>query len=116
MKPQEIGIDHEALAMFRFNLDGALQVVTKVMMARKIVNGTVNAKINIKIQEFKDENGEIYRMMVLEPDVRMKIGSKDQFKCDKIGGLYVKTDDEGKVIVADNQISMEEYMNDQKGA
>ena len=116
MKPQEIGLEHEALGEFRFCFDGELQAVSKTMIRKGMQCGTVNAKIDIVIQEITKDDGEIVKLMVIEPDVKMKIGSKENFKCNKVGALYVKIDENGVAIAGDNQISMEEYMNDQKGA
>jgi hypothetical protein len=116
MKPQEIGLNHEALKEFVWNVDSALQAVTKTMMRKGLQSGTVNAKIDIVIQEVQKEDGEIVKLMVIEPDVKLKIGSKERFKCQTVGTLYAQIDGNGVAIAGDNQISMEEYMNDQKGA
>lgn len=110
MEPQEIGINHSALAEFRTYLDGALQVVSKAMMKKGIQNGSVAAKINFKMYESRNQDGEILKVMCIEPDVKMKIDSKDQFKCEKIGNLFGTIDKDGNVIMGDNQISIEEYM------
>ena len=110
MEPNEIGIEHSAMSEFRWNLDSALQVVSKVMMQKGIQKGTVNAKIDIRMCEMKTADGEIVKMMAIEPNIKVKVESKDQFKCMKIDNLYGTIDKDGNVIMGDNQISIDEYM------
>ena len=116
MKPQEIGIKHEALSDFTWKLDEALQAVSRTMMRKGMQSGTVSAKIEIEIREIQMQDGEIVKMMSENPDIRLKIESKEQFKCDKVGAMFANITREGTVIAGDCQISMEEYMADQKGA
>jgi len=116
MKPKEIGIEHEALGEFRWQFDEALQAVTRTMIRRGMQCGTVSAKVDIVIREITKDDGEVIKMMVIEPDISLKVGSKEKFKCQKVGAMYVKTAEDGTVIAGDNQISMDEYLNDQKGA
>ena len=114
MKPQVISLGHDALTEFRENMDAALQSVSKLMMSKGLKTGTVSAKIDIEIFETETIDGEVLRMMGLEPDVQMKIGSKDKYKCRRIGGLYTQIDDDGYVIAGDRQISMDE-LTEQEG-
>jgi len=116
MKPQEIGIKHEALGEFAWKLDEALQLVSRTMMRKGMQSGNVSAKIDIVIREIQIADGEIVKMMELEPDIRLKIGSKEQFKCDKVGAMFADVTKDGTVIAGDCQISMDEYMAEKEGA
>ncbi len=92
-----------------------MQAVTRTMIRRGLQSGTVTGKIDIIIKEVTSSDGEVYKMMVLEPDVKMKIGSKDTIKCNKVGAMFAQIKEDGKVIAGDRQISMDELM-EQEGA
>lgn len=116
MRPEVVGIDHEALCELKMQMDNALQDVTKLMMRRGLKSGSVTAKVDIAIQEITTVDGEVVKIMSLTPDVRMKIGSNERIKINPVGGLYPHITDDGEVIAGDNQISMDEILKDMEGA
>lgn len=116
MKPQEIKLDHFALEEFREKLDFALQNVSKEMIRRGMQTGSVNAKIDIEIHEVISADGEMFRTMMMEPDIRIRIGSKEQIKCNKSRSLVAEIDVDGVVVAGDVQISMDEIVGDGRTA
>ena len=116
MKPQELSLQCEALEDFVFNLDAALKITTKALMRKKMTGGTVNAKIDIEIHEITNADGEVFNIMSIKPAVNMKIGSKDKLDLQEVNGMYIKQDDEGTPIVGSSQISIDELINEKKGA
>lgn len=112
MKPQRLSIESEALEEFRQKLNAALEIVTCQMVRKDMTEGTVSAKIKITLAEKYDENtGEMYHLMSLEPDVKMKIGQSDGMKCGKTDCI-MQRDAEGRPVIASNQIGMDEVMRE----
>lgn len=115
MKPQRMNLESEALDEFRTALNAALEIVTCQLKRKGMREGVVSAKVKIVLHEMKDDKtGEIYHMMELEPDVKMKIGAGDSIKCGKRGGIVMKQDRDGRPMIASQQISIEEL--EQEGA
>lgn len=60
MKPQRMDLESEALAEFKSSLNAALEIVTCRMIRKNMNEGTVSAKIKIRIDEHADQKtGEI---------------------------------------------------------
>lgn len=116
MKPQELSLQCEALEDFVNNLDAALKITAKALLRKKMKNGTVSAKIDIEINEITNQDGEVFNIMSIKPAVNMKIGSKDKMEPQQVHGMYIKQDDDGTPIVGSNQISIDELINEQRGA
>ena len=110
MKPQELNLKSEALTEFMIKLEAALKIVPIRMIERKMQAGTVSAKIDFEIREMPTQDGEILHVIEIKPDVKMKIGSKASFDCDKKGGLFISQDVNGTPIIGSNQISIEELI------
>lgn len=117
MRPQRISIESEVLEEFRQNLNTALEIVTCQLARRKLREGTISAKIKIKVQENADkESGEVFFNMELEPDVKMKIGSSDKLECQKQGGIIMQPDNDGRPMIASQQIDMNDLMQESETA
>lgn len=114
MKPQELSLQCEALEEFVMNLDEALKITAKAMMRKKMQCGTVNAKIDIVIQEVTNTDGEVFKVLSIKPGVSMKIGSKEKMETAERNGLYVKQDENGVPIVGSSQVSIDELISRQE--
>lgn len=116
MTPQELNLDCEALAEFREGLNMGLRAVALKIMKRGLQSGTVSAKVEITIHEVTTSDGEIVRMIALEPKVDMKIGSKAKFDLSKQDGMLIKTDGDGNPIIGTSQISIDDLIRERERA
>ena len=89
-----------------------------------IVFAELRRKLNVTIERTvwrigmlsqTDENGEIHTTAVFEPKVTYKIGASEEEKCGATGGKITIGDD-GSVLVGSEQVTMDELIDDQKGA
>ena len=62
-----------------------------------------------------DENGEVHSTAIFEPKVTWKIGSQAEDKVGATGGK-IKIADDGRVLIGSEQVTMDELMDQQKGA
>ncbi len=86
MKPQVFTLESEILEEFRIKMNAALETVTRLMIEKKLPDGTITAKIDIEMLERTDkETGEIYYDVELQPNVNMKISAGGKIDCDKKG-------------------------------
>ena len=109
MKPQRLSLNSEALEEFQNNMSCAIETAAREMAKRKLNKGTVTGKIEIMMLETHDkETGEIVRHLVLTPAVKMKIGADAKIDCMEKGGIIMKEDRDGRVIIASQQIGMDE--------
>lgn len=116
MKPQELSLDCEIFDDFREKMNIAITAVIKNLVNKKLTAGTVTAKIDIEMYEKVTEDGEVYLTPVIEPKVNLKVGAKGKLECRKQGDFLMKEDQDGKYLVATNQISMDEMLKERKGA
>lgn len=115
MKPQTLTIDSEALQDYLQTQVSMMNMCICNLAEKKLVSGTVTAKIKIALIEQKDEKtGEFYYRMELEPKVDVKVGGSASVKCKKESGLFMKRDERGMPVIASTQIDMEEFL--QEGA
>lgn len=113
MKPQQLTLNAECFDQLRRNIDVALNGIVSSLISKRLVEGTVTAKIKITMMESTDkDNGEIIRQMVIEPDVDMKIGAKMKLECSERGGIFLKQNAEGHNIIGDNQVSIDELLKE----
>ena len=109
MKPQKLTLDSEALANFRVNLDTALNVMIHQMKEKDLREGTATAKLNVLLVPKTDEDtGEVFYQMEIEPQIDIKIAAKAKIECPVKGGIFAKFDKDGAVIVASQQISIDD--------
>jgi acetylornithine deacetylase/succinyl-diaminopimelate desuccinylase-like protein len=115
MKPQKLTMNSEALERFRSNLDAALNMMINQMRAKNLLEGTTTAKLNVLMVPGTDEEtGEIFYKMEIEPQIDVKIGAKAKIECPVTAGIFAQFDKDGTVVVASNQISMDELMEEDK--
>ena len=115
MKPQIFKLDAEILEEFRQKMDAALESVLRIMIEKEMVDGCVTGKIDLEMmKKTNQETGEIYYDVELVPNVNMKIGAGGKIECEK-KQVLAKTDRNRRVVVASNQISMDEFIRDGEG-
>ena len=111
MKPQELNLNSEALAEFRERMDTAIGILIRTMMEKGMPDGSMTAKIKVKMIRVTSQEGEIIRRMDLEPKVHVQTSGKGDLDCEKQAGLVVAEDAEGSVMVASNQVEMNELLD-----
>ena len=109
MKPQRLTLDSEALETFRNNLDAALNMMIRQMSLKDLMEGTTTAKLSVTLLPGTDENtGEVFYKMEIEPQIDVKIGAKAKIDCPVKAGIFAKFDKDGVVMVASEQISIDD--------
>ena len=109
MKPQRLSLDSEALNRFRENLDAALTIMIRQMSEKNLMEGTTTAKLKVLLLPGTDENtGEVFYKMEIEPEIDIKIGAKAKIECPVTAGIFAKFDRQGAVMVASQQISIDD--------
>ena len=109
MKPQELGLNCEALEEFRMSLDTALKILIDRMTEKDMETGTVTAKIKISVHTETQDNGNPVRIVKMEPDVGLKIGAKGAMKC-RQQDMFMKFDQDGVAIVGGKQMEIDDYL------
>ena len=112
--PEELNLDCEALATFKRCMNIYLKDMIRKMYAKGMTEGTLTGKVKIILEQGADENGEIINMLTIKPDVKAKISMENKAEMEKQEGIFMKFDENGHPIVANQQINMEDYM--QRGA
>jgi len=115
MKIHELSIKSPVFAQLRDMLNLNLVDAVKRMTSKNLSEGSVSAKIKISMMQTVDENGEIHCTAVFEPKVTSKIGDSSEDKCDTTGGK-ITINNEGQLLIGSEQVSMDELLEDQKGA
>lgn len=115
MKTHELDFDSIVFAELRANLSATIAQTVKAMRNKGLSEGTVSAKIKIGMMNTTDENGEIHTTAIFEPKVTTRIGSGAEEKCGKTGGRITIGND-GTLMIGSEQVTMDELMDDQKGA
>ena len=117
MKPQTLTLDSEIFEEFKMALESSIRGTIRQMIEQKVRGGAITAKVEIKLHEqTNDDTGEIFYIPDIESQVSIKVGSKGDFKAKKQGNFIMKPDNYGNYVIASNQISIDEFMKDQKGA
>lgn len=109
MKPQELKLECEAFDEFRVNLDAAIRMAIKSMIAKDLGSGNVTAKIDITLKKEASEDGEVYFIPKFKPDINIKIGAKGNLKCKEKDGMVMKAG-EKSLYIADNQVSIDDLI------
>ena len=110
MRPETLNLDSEALRSFRDMFDISLRHAVTNMEERGLETGTVTGKIRIYIdRDVNRETGDMLIRIDLKPDVSVKLGINAKAECEEVKGLHLEFDGNGNPIVAENQISMDEY-------
>ena len=114
MKAEELNLNSEALEDFKTNFDMALALLVREIRLKGLPGGQISAKIKIKIEEVTDINGQICRMMALEPDISLKLGTQGKIECRKRNGLFVKLNENGVPVVGSCQVDIDELLDQEK--
>ncbi len=109
MKPQELRLECEVFDEFRINLDAAIRMAIKSMIAKDLGSANVTAKIDIELKKETTEDGEIFYVPRFEPDINIKIGAKGNLKCKEKSGMVMRAGEKG-LYIADNQISIDDLI------
>lgn len=115
MKAHELDLDSIVFAEMRLRLNEAIADAVRDMKSKGLSEGQVSAKVKITMMTGTDENGEIHTTAVFEPKVTSRVGSSSEDKCGATGGKITIGND-GSVLVGSEQVTMDELMDDQKGA
>lgn len=115
MKPHRLTMDSEMLGNFKESMNGALAMILNQLEEKNLSEGAISAKIKIKLMKKTDEDGALNNFIVLEPDISLKIGAKGKIECNTESAI-MQIDDEGIPIVASSQISIDELLQEEKGA
>ena len=111
MKPQELDMQSEVFDEFRIVLNGAIRTTVRKLIEKNMQTGTVSARIRIDMQRGVTEDGEIVLMPEISADVGSKIGDSEKMKIGDQKGLVLQQGENGELMIADNQISIEEIQD-----
>ena len=115
MKIHELDFDSPVFTKLKAMLSMHITNTVKRMDSKNLSEGTVSAKIKISLMQTVDENGEIHSTALFEPKVTAKVGDSSEDKCGATGGRIVVQAD-GSVLIGSEQVTMDELMDDRKGA
>lgn len=115
MKAHELDIDSIVFAEMRMKLNDMIDRTVRTMKSKGLTEGAVSVKIKIGMMECVDENGEVHTTAIFEPKVTSKVGSSEEDKCGGTGGRITIGND-GKVLIGSEQVTMDELMDDKRGA
>ena len=116
MKPQELNIESEIFADLRKKFDIAINAVIRNLISKSMGEGTLTAKIKVKLDKHVTSDGEIIWSPVFEPKINIKIGAKGDIECEKAEGLMLKESSDGRHVIGTSQVSMDELIQELKGA
>lgn len=114
MKPQELELNCELFNEYRDALDAAIKNCVRQLVLKGLDAGTVTGKIEIKLNQAADANGEVIFYPEIEPEVTLKIGAKGKIDCGKKQGFAMKCAG-GNFIVGTDQVTMDELIAGQEG-
>ncbi|MCR5566180.1 MAG: hypothetical protein K6F61_04960 [Clostridiales bacterium] len=115
MKIHELDFDSPVFTELKAMLSMNIIDTVKRMNNKNLAEGTVSAKIKIGMMQTVDENGEIHSTAIFEPKVTAKVGDSSEDKCGATGGRIVVNAD-GSVLIGSEQVTMDELIDDQRGA
>ena len=116
MKPQELNIESEIFDDLREKFDLTINAMMRNLIAKNMREGTLTVKIKIRMDEHVNQDGEILYMPAFEPKINMKIGAKGDIELDKVEGLLLKESGGGRHVIGTSQVSMDELIQELKGA
>lgn len=115
MAPHELSIDSPVFAGALLMLGDKINDTIKDLIKKDLSIGQVNLKIKIGIMQAPDEDGVFHNTVIFEPKVTRRIESSEEEKCGGSGGR-IEINKDGQIIIGTNQISMDELLEEQKGA
>ena len=114
MKPQELTIDSDCFWDLKQRMTEGITEALDTLMEKKLSIGSISTKIDIEIRETQnEETGEIVYQPIFSYDVNYKIGAKHKIGKGVSAGLYLEKTMDGRNIVASNQISMDELVEEE---
>lgn len=117
MTPQILDLNSEVLTEFREKFNTALAALLRNMIEKDLKTGEVGGKIKVELFQKTTEDGEVFWMPEIRPDVHLKVGAKGKLDCSTVSGMVLRTSPCGMPVVASNQISIDDLMEaDRKGA
>jgi len=116
MKPQLLSLECEIFDDFREKLDKAITVAMRNMVNKGLMAGTVTGKIKIELDEQVTEDGETVYAPKIEPVIDIKITAKGKIECGLQNGFLMKPDGAEGFVIGTNQVSMDELLEEQRGA
>ena len=111
-----LSMGNKSFADTRIKLDVMLNLLMNQLIEKDLMSGSVTLKINVDMKTHVTDEGEIIYMPEIEPKIAMKIGGSGSLDCFVPKGLVMKHGQDGKNIVCENQIHMDEVMKEEKGA
>lgn len=93
----------------------AISAVMRNLISKDLSAGKIDAKISVELKKDFTEDGEVLWMPEIEPVVSLKIGAKGKLECEKQGGFFMRDTGDG-FVVGTSQVSMDELLDEQKGA
>ena len=115
MKAHELDLESEVFNSLRFMMSHFIIDTVKRMQEKDLSEGSVTAKIKIGIMRHVDDNGEVHSTVIFEPKVTGKVGRTTEDKLNPVGGRITIGQD-GTLLIGNEQVSMDELMDEQKGA
>lgn len=110
MKAQELNLESEVLDEFREQFSETLALVVRELKLRRLYQGSITAKLDIRLEEHHTADGEIVRTMSIKPDLSMKLGAKAKVECKEKNGMYLQLDEDGKPIIGSCQVDIDELL------
>ena len=117
MKPQELNLGSEIFNDLREKFDVAINALIRNLIKKDLSEGSMSVRIKTELDRHtNDETGEVELMPRFEPKINIKIGAKGDIDCNTAEGFILKERPDGSHVIGTNQISMDELMDDRKGA
>ena len=113
---EQLSLGNRIFADTRIMLDAYLNMLVRTIIEKDLHSGSVGLKINVDIKKKVTDDGEIIYEPEFEPKVSVKVGASGSDKCHVKKGLIMKRGRDGKNLICENQISMDDVAKEQKGA
>ena len=113
---EQLSLGNKAFADTRIKMDAMLNLLVNQLIEKDLVTGSVSLKIKVDMKTHVTDDGEIIYMPEIEPKISMKIGGSGSLDCFVPKGLVMKHGKDGKNIVCENQMSIDDIGKDRKGA
>lgn len=110
MDPHVFGLYGDEMKEFRMALDETIRQIVVTLTEKNLEEGTVSAKVKIHIDHKQGADGELVKMMKIEPAVSMKIGASGKYALQEENGIFLQFNDNGMPVVGDHQMEIEEYI------
>lgn len=110
MKPQELSFDCELFDEFKERMDLAIIQTIRHMMEKEIHSGRIVGKMKITLEKGTNEDGEVFYMPIVEPEVELKLEAKAKIDCGTQKCLMKQNGD--GFVVGTNQISIDELIKE----